>query len=47
MIADKEYLLQQTMAQTQGDENPDGENEETMNTIRSRIADALVNARER
>jgi len=30
MIADKEYLLQQTMAQTQGDENPAGDNEDTM-----------------
>ena len=42
--ADKKYLLQQIMVQTQGDENPDGENEDTMNTIRSRIADALVSA---
>ena len=45
--ADEEYLLQQTMVQTQGDENPDGENEDTMNTIRSRIADALVSAKGR
>jgi len=30
MIADKEYLLQQTMAQTQGDENLAGDNEDTM-----------------
>eukprot|EP00267_Zea_mays_P040633 XP_008680777.2 uncharacterized protein LOC103655879 [Zea mays] len=44
--ADEEYLLEQTNAttQTQGDDNPDGENEDTMNTIRSRIADALVTA---
>jgi hypothetical protein len=46
---DKEYLLQQlsVMAQTQGDDNNDVENEETMNIIRSRIADALVSARKR
>ena len=45
--ADEEYLLEQTSAtaQTQGDESPDVENEDTMNTIRSRIADALVSAR--
>lgn len=45
--ADEEYLLEQTSAtaQTQGDESPDVENEDTMNTIRNRIADALVSAR--
>lgn len=45
---DEEYLLQQTYvtSQAQEDKNPDGENEDTMNTIRSRIADALANARE-
>ena len=46
--ADKEYLVQKTSGttQTQGDESEDVENEDTMNTIRSRIADALVSARE-
>ena len=45
--ADQDYLLQETYGttQTQGDESPDEENEDTMNTIRSRIADALVSAR--
>jgi hypothetical protein len=45
--ADEEYLLQQTMVQTQGDENADGDNEDIMNTIRSRIADVLVSKRGR
>ncbi|RLN34172.1 transposon protein, putative, CACTA, En/Spm sub-class [Panicum miliaceum] len=44
--ADEDYLLEETSATTQ-DENQDGENEVTMNIIRDRIADALVNARER
>ena len=45
--ADEEYLVQQISdtTQTQGDESEDVENEHTMNTIRSRIADALVSAR--
>ena len=45
--ADKEYLVQETRGttQTHGDESEDVENEDTMNTIRSRIADALVSAR--
>jgi hypothetical protein len=30
------------MAQTQRDDNEDGENEKTMNIIRSRIADAIL-----
>ena len=34
-------------SESQEDESPDGENEDTMNTICSRIADALVNARGR
>jgi len=42
--ADEDYLLQETCGttQTQGDESPDEENEDTMNIICSRIADALV-----
>ncbi|KAL6642885.1 hypothetical protein ACP70R_021066 [Stipagrostis hirtigluma subsp. patula] len=47
--ADEEYVPGAT-TQTQGDENADGEdeeNEDTMNTIRSRIADALLSARGR
>lgn len=44
--ADEGYLPR-AVTQTQGDENVDGENEETMNTIRDRIADALVSARGR
>ena len=45
--ADEEYLVQETSGttQTQGDESEDVENEDTMNTIRSRIADALVSVR--
>ena len=45
--ADEEYLVQQISdtTQTQGDESEDVEKEHTMNTIRSRIADALVSAR--
>ena len=44
--ADEEYLVQHTSGttQTQGDEGEDVENEDTMNTIRTRIADALVSA---
>ena len=30
---------------TQEDDSPDVENEDTMNTIRNRIADALISAR--
>ena len=47
---DEDYLLEEASATThiQGGENPDGENEETMNnTIRNRIDDTLVNAREK
>ena len=45
---DEEYLLQHSAtADTQEDDNQDGENEDTMNTIRSRIADTLVSARGR
>ena len=33
-------------SESQEDESPDGENEDTINTIRTRIADALVNSRE-
>ena len=33
------------MRQTQGDDSDDVENEDTMNTIRTRIADPLVTAR--
>jgi hypothetical protein len=45
--ADEEYLVQETSGrtQTQGDESEDVENENTMNTIRSIMADALVSAR--
>ena len=45
--ADEEYLVQQISdtTQTQGDESEDVENEDTMNTIRSRITNALVSAR--
>jgi hypothetical protein len=46
--ADEEYLLQQSFtSQAQGDDNPEGENENTMNTIRNKIADALSSARGR
>ena len=47
---DEDYLLEEASATThiQGGENSDGENEETMNnTIRNRIDDTLVNAREK
>lgn len=44
---DEDYLLHETMAQAQGHENLEEENEDTMNTIRNRIADALVSARGR
>ena len=45
--ADEEYLVQETSGtiQTQGDESEYVENEDIMNTIRSRIADALVSVR--
>jgi hypothetical protein len=46
--ADEEYLVQQSFtSQAQGDDNPEGENENTMNTIRIKIADALSSARGR
>jgi hypothetical protein len=47
--ADEDYLVQQTfgIAQRQEDESPDGENENTMNTICTRIGNALVSARGR
>ena len=41
---DEDYLLEET-SESQEDASLDGENKDTMNTIRSRIADALVNAR--
>jgi len=44
--ADEDYLLEET-SELQEDAYPDGENEDTMNTIRSRIANALANARGR
>jgi hypothetical protein len=43
--ADEEYMVEETSGTTQEDESEDVENEDTMNTIRSRIADALVSAR--
>ena len=43
--ADEDYLLEET-SESQEDESPDGENEDTINTICTRIADALVNSRE-
>jgi len=43
--ADEDYLLEET-SESQEDESPDGENEDTINTIRTRTADALVNSRE-
>jgi hypothetical protein len=45
--ADEDYLVQQISdtTQTQGDKSEYVEDEHTMNTIRSRIADALVSAR--
>ena len=39
--ADEDYLLEET-SELQEDAYPDGENEDTKNTIRSRIADDLV-----
>jgi hypothetical protein len=47
--ADEDYLLQETytMSETQGDDHPNDENEDNMNTIRSRIVDALITVRER
>ena len=46
--ADEEYLVQQSStSQTQGDDNPEGDNENTMNTIRNKRADALSSARGR
>ena len=44
--ADEDYLLEET-SESEEDACPDGENEDTMNTIRSRIADDLVSARGR
>ncbi|XP_066365210.1 uncharacterized protein [Miscanthus floridulus] len=46
--ADEDYLVEHTSGtkQTQGDGSEDVENEDTMNTIRTRIADALVSPRE-
>ena len=48
-VADEDYQQDQTSttAQTQGDEDPNGENEDTKNAIRSRIVDVLVSARGR
>ena len=43
--ADEDYLLEET-SESQEESCPDGENEDTINTIRTRIADALVNSRE-
>jgi len=47
--ADEEYMPKaaRAAARTQGDDEPEGENEVTMNTIRDRIATALVSARAR
>jgi hypothetical protein len=43
---EEEYLLQQSStSQAQGDDNPEGENENTMNT--NKIDDALSSARGR
>jgi hypothetical protein len=43
---EEEYLLQQSStSQAQGDDNPEGENENTMNT--NKIVDALSSARGR
>jgi len=44
--ADEDYLLEET-SESEEDACPDGENEDTMNTIRSRIADDLFSARRR
>ena len=43
--ADEDYLLEET-SESQEESCPDGENEDTMNTIHSRIANDLVSARE-
>jgi hypothetical protein len=45
---DEDYLpgAARAAAQTQGDDEPEVENEESINDIRSRIADALLMARE-
>jgi hypothetical protein len=45
--ADEDYLVQHTSAttQAQGDESENVENEDTMNIIHTRIADALVSTR--
>jgi hypothetical protein len=45
--ADEQYLVPSISGttQTQGDESEDVENEDTMNTIRNKIADDLVSAR--
>ena len=47
--ADEDYLPRATRDTThmQGNDNADGDTEDTMNTIRSRIADALISARGR
>jgi hypothetical protein len=47
--ADEDYLLQETyaMSETQGDDHPNDENEDNMNTICSRIVDALITVCER
>ena len=42
---DEDYLLEET-SESQEESCPDGENEDTMNTIHSRIANDLVSARE-
>jgi hypothetical protein len=45
---DEDYLpgAARAVPQSQGDDEPEVENEESMNDIRSRIADALLVARE-
>jgi hypothetical protein len=40
--ANEEYLLQEPSALEEEDEVEDDDHEETMNTIRSEVADALV-----
>ena len=42
--ADEDYLLEDT-SDTSDDESEDAENDDTMNTIRTRIVDALISAR--
>ena len=42
--ADEDYLLEDT-SDTSDDESEDAENDDNMNTIRIRIADALISAR--